>query len=102
MPRSTAQEALTLPSWQSLWNASQVALSESALSSVAPKRYTGLFASLNSGLITSCFLIGAIANTLLFLFISIPLAEGHQSRKEGFLQYKKETRMLLPLPKSIK
>ena len=47
-------------------------------------------------------LIGAIANTLLFLFISIPLAEGHQSRKEGFLQYKKETRMLLPLPKSIK
>ena len=29
-------------------------------------------------------LIGAFANTLLFLFISIPLAEGHQSRKEGF------------------
>ena len=47
-------------------------------------------------------LIGAIANTLLFLFISIPLAEGHQSRKEGFLQYKKETRMLFPFPKSIK
>ena len=47
-------------------------------------------------------LIGAIANTLLFLFISIPLAEGHQSRKEGFEQYKKETRMLLPLPKMVK
>ena len=46
-------------------------------------------------------LIGAFANTLLFLFISIPLAEGHQSRKEGFEQYKKETRMLLPLPKMI-
>jgi steroid 5-alpha reductase family enzyme len=47
-------------------------------------------------------LIGAFANTLLFLFISIPLAEGHQSRKEGFEQYKKETRMLLPLPKRTK
>lgn len=47
-------------------------------------------------------LIGAFANTLLFLFISIPLAEGHQSRKEGFEQYKKETRMLLPLPKMLK
>ena len=31
-------------------------------------------------------LLGAFANTLLFLFISIPLAEGHQSRKEGFEQ----------------
>lgn len=50
------------------------------------------------------FLIaGAIANTLLFLFISIPLAENHQkSRKEGFDQYKKETRMLLPIYKRVK
>lgn len=47
-------------------------------------------------------LIGAFANTLLFLFISIPLAENHQSRKIGFEQYKKETRMLLPLPKKVK
>lgn len=47
-------------------------------------------------------LLGAFANTLLFLFISIPLAEGHQSRKEGFSQYKKETRMLLPIPKGEK
>jgi steroid 5-alpha reductase family enzyme len=48
-------------------------------------------------------IIGAIANTLLFLFISIPLAENHQkSRKEGFDQYKKETRMLLPIYKRAK
>ena len=42
------------------------------------------------------FLIGAIVNHLMFIFISIPLAENHQkSRKEGFDEYKKETRMLL-------
>lgn len=44
-------------------------------------------------------IIGAIANTLLFLFISIPMAEKRQSNKEGFSQYKKETRMLLPIKK---
>lgn len=42
-------------------------------------------------------LLGAVINTLLFLFISIPLAEERQSRKEGFDEYKKQTRMLLPL-----
>lgn len=48
-------------------------------------------------------LAGAICNTLLFLFISIPLAENHQAkRKEGFDQYKNETRMLLPIKKRIK
>lgn len=47
------------------------------------------------------FLIsGALVNTLMFIFISIPMAEKHQSsRKEGFDQYKKETRMLLPFKK---
>lgn len=40
---------------------------------------------------------GAFANTLLFLFISIPLADKHQSRKEGFAEYKSATRMLLPV-----
>ena len=45
---------------------------------------------------------GAFANTLLFLFVSIPMADGRQSRKEGFAAYKRETRMLLPLPKHIK
>lgn len=38
---------------------------------------------------------GAVANTCLFLFISIPLADGHQSRKPGFAEYKKETRLFI-------
>ena len=42
---------------------------------------------------------GAFANTLLFLLVSIPMADGRQSRKEGFADYKAETRMLLPLPR---
>lgn len=45
---------------------------------------------------------GAVANTLLFLCISIPLADGHQSRKEGFKEYKANTRMLLPVYKKQK
>ena len=44
-------------------------------------------------------LLGAFANTLLFLFISIPMADKHQSRKDGFSEYKSETRMLLPIKK---
>ncbi len=44
-------------------------------------------------------LAGALANTLLFLCVSIPLAEGRQSRKEGYAEYKKATRMLLPIKK---
>ena len=44
-------------------------------------------------------LIGAFLNTMLFIFISIPLADNHQRRKNGFEQYYKETRMLLPLKK---
>ncbi len=48
-------------------------------------------------------IIGSIVNTLMFLFISIPLAESHQKeRKEGFEEYKKETRMLLPIYKRIR
>lgn len=43
--------------------------------------------------------IGALANTILFLTVSIPLADERQSKKDGFLQYKKETRMLLPIKK---
>lgn len=42
---------------------------------------------------------GAFANTLLFLFISIPLADKHQSRKPNFEDYKAATRMLLPIKK---
>ncbi|MBQ9117712.1 MAG: DUF1295 domain-containing protein [Clostridia bacterium] len=47
-------------------------------------------------------LAGALINTLLFLFVSIPLADGRQSKKEGFEGYKKQTRMLLPIPKKSK
>lgn len=39
-------------------------------------------------------LTGAIVNTLMFLFISIPMADKRQSRKPGFEEYKKATRML--------
>lgn len=42
---------------------------------------------------------GAFANTLLFVFISIPLADKRQSRKPGFEKYKASTRMLLPIKK---
>lgn len=46
--------------------------------------------------------IGALVNTLMFVFISIPMAEKRQAkRKEGFTQYKKETRMLLPIYKKV-
>ncbi len=44
-------------------------------------------------------LAGAFANTLLFTFVSIPMAEKRQSKKEGFDIYKKETRILLPIKK---
>ena len=44
-------------------------------------------------------LAGAIANTLLFSFVSLPMAEQRQSRKEGFAEYKKATRILLPIKK---
>ena len=42
---------------------------------------------------------GALANTILFFSVSIPMADGRQSRKEGFAEYKKQTRMLLPIKK---
>lgn len=42
---------------------------------------------------------GAVANTMLFLAVSIPMADGKQSRKAGFAEYKAETRILLPMKK---
>ena len=46
------------------------------------------------------YIIGAILNNCLFLFISIPLAEKHMEKyKENYLQYKKEVRMLIPIKK---
>lgn len=43
--------------------------------------------------------VGAIANTCLFFFVSIPMADKRQSRKEGFKEYKKSTWALLPIKK---
>lgn len=40
---------------------------------------------------------GALTNTLLFTFVSIPMAEGRQSRKAGYEEYKAQTRVLLPI-----
>ena len=42
---------------------------------------------------------GAFANTVLFLVVSIPMADGRQARKPGFADYKRQTRMLLPIRK---
>ena len=42
-------------------------------------------------------ILGAIANTMLFLFVSIPLADGRQSKKPKYRDYKRETRALLPI-----
>ncbi len=45
--------------------------------------------------------IGALLNTLMFFFISIPMAEKRLATyKVNFETYKQETRMLLPFPKS--
>ncbi|MBQ4049970.1 MAG: DUF1295 domain-containing protein [Clostridia bacterium] len=46
-----------------------------------------------------CLCFGALVNTLMFLFVSIPMADKRQSRKAGFEQYKSQTRMLLPIKK---
>ena len=46
------------------------------------------------------FGLGTVLNTLLFLFISIPMAEKRLAGyKTDFAEYKKSTRMFLPFPK---
>lgn len=40
-------------------------------------------------------LAGALVNTLMFIFVSIPMADKRQSKKPGFTEYKKATRMLI-------
>ena len=46
------------------------------------------------------FIAGAVVNLLMFLFISIPMEERHfKGYKPGYEQYKKDTHMLLILPK---
>lgn len=42
---------------------------------------------------------GAAANTVLFLTVSIPLADNRQSKKPGYADYKASTRSLFPIPK---
>ena len=42
---------------------------------------------------------GAAANTVMFLTVSIPLADKRQSQKPGYEEYRAETRSLLPIPK---
>lgn len=43
--------------------------------------------------------LGAIVNTVMFLVVSIPMADRRQARKEGYAAYRAETRSLLPIPK---
>ena len=45
------------------------------------------------------FVAGAIVNNIMFLVVSIPMADKKQSKKDGFIEYKKATRMLLPIKK---
>lgn len=45
------------------------------------------------------FIIGALCNTALFLFVSIPMADKRNQKRGDFEQLKKETRMLLPIKK---
>jgi len=61
----------------------------------------GLFTMAIVVLPTMWYLVfGPIAMTLMFLIISIPMAENRLSKiKPGFADYRNETRMLLPLPK---
>ena len=42
-------------------------------------------------------IVGAVLNTLLFVFISIPIADRHQKEKGGYEEYRAQTRMLLPI-----
>ena len=45
------------------------------------------------------FVAGALANTILFFCVSIPLADKRQSAKPGYAEYKADTRSLLPIPR---
>ncbi len=45
--------------------------------------------------------VGALVNNLMFVFVSVPLADGKQSKKEGFEEYKKSTRRFLPIRKRV-
>lgn len=58
----------------------------------------GVALSVISAFPTAWYLgIGAFANTLLFLLVSIPMADNRMSQRPGFDEYKNQTRMLLPI-----
>ena len=47
-------------------------------------------------------LLGALVNTLMFLIVSIPMADKRQAKKDGFTEYKKHTHALIPLKLTLK
>ena len=47
-------------------------------------------------------ILGAIINMFMFLFISIPLQDKRQSKKDGYEEYKRRTRSLFPIPRKEK
>jgi steroid 5-alpha reductase family enzyme len=47
------------------------------------------------------FAIGALVNHLMFIFVSIPMADKRQSKKQGFDNYKKRTNSLVPVKKIL-
>ena len=47
------------------------------------------------------YLAGALVNHLMFLFISIPMADKRQSQKEGWDEYRARTRALIPVKKAL-
>ena len=60
----------------------------------------GVGATAFASMPTNWFLfIGALVNTLLFVCVSLQLAEGRLSQRVGYSEYKSETRILLPIPK---
>ena len=42
-------------------------------------------------------IFGALVNNVMFLAVSIPMADKRQGKKDGFSEYKKETNMLIPV-----
>ena len=43
------------------------------------------------------FGLGAFINTLMFIFISVPMADKRMAKRQGFNEYKKQTNVFLPI-----
>lgn len=65
-------------------------------------QWWGIGLAVATSLGTWLLIMGAIFNTLLFFFVSIPLADGKQCKKEGWEIYKTQTRSVLPIYKKQK